>query len=298
MHVLKLALRPWRISPLSQALSAAAVGFLVMMCGFLVWMHQGLRTVVSHLQAEQVITAYVDPALEAREAPRVLDEIKLKLGAAPMANPELFEAKFVDTEQFLGVLKDSYPELGRELADLGAEMNTVVPRYVSITGVLPEGAIEDVRKVPGVASAESSRDRYKQVVGAFAALGWVARLLGAGLVLALLTGLVHLARMNASLQGDATELLRLWGAGEWTLRAPGALTGLMVGALGGIFALAVWSQGGPWVIGQIRGLSPALKGIPEPGTLFGMMLLAGAVVAGFVSGAVVSAFPAAARKGR
>lgn len=296
MHVLKLALRPWKISPASQAMSAAAVGFLVLMCGFLAWMHEGLRTVVSHLKAEQVITAYIDPSVEGQDAARVLDEIKLKLGAAPMANPSDFEAKFVDTEQFLSILKGSYPELGHELMDLGPEVNSVVPRYVSVTGILHDDAIEDVRKVAGVASAESSRDRYKQITGAFAALGWVARLLGAGLVLALFTGLVHLARMNASIQGDATEMLRLWGAGEWSLRAPGALTGLLVGALGGVIAFAAWSQGGTWAIGEIRGLSPALKGIPEPGMIFSVALFAAATISGFVSGALVSAFPG--KKGR
>src|SRR5262249_47235875 len=153
-----------------------------------------------------------------------------------------------------------FPELSRELEDLGTEMSVVVPRYVSISGILtdtegatadgerdPRPVLERVRSVSGIESAESSKDRFKPVVGAFQALRWVARLLAYGLCLALLAGLIHLARMNSALHGESLSLLRLWGAGEWTLRIPSALSGLSVGALGGATAFVGWVVQGAWL---------------------------------------------------
>src|SRR6185503_10890780 len=98
---------------------------------------------------------------------------------------------------------------------------SIIPRYVSISGMLEDSTLERVKSVSGVESAETSKDRYRHVVSAFTALKWVLNFLVAGIGLALLTGLIHLARTNAYLHRDSISLLRLWGASEWTLRAPG-----------------------------------------------------------------------------
>jgi hypothetical protein len=46
MHLLRLALRPWRVAPGSQLISAGAVGLLLCLCGFLYWLQDGLGPVL------------------------------------------------------------------------------------------------------------------------------------------------------------------------------------------------------------------------------------------------------------
>ena len=144
-------------------------------------------------------------------------------------------------------------------------MDTVVPRYISISGILPDNSVSRIKAITGVESAESSKDRYAHVVGAFRALRWMSRLLCVGLAVALLTGLIHLARMNSYLHRDSLSLLRHWGAGEATLKAPAIISGLAVGALGGAMASEGWIVVGGWFAHEIRALSPMLRELPGRG---------------------------------
>src|SRR5205823_6003404 len=145
--------------------------------------------------------------MEAKDQERVVDSIRLSLGAQAQGA----QIKLVEARQFVSRIKGQYPDLARELDELGPEMETVIPRYVSVSGILSDGAVEKVKGVSGVDSVESSKDRNRRVLGAFLALKWLARMLGAGICLALLTGLIHLSRMNAYLHSDAISLLKLWG---------------------------------------------------------------------------------------
>jgi cell division protein FtsX len=287
VYLLKLALRPWRIAPWSQVFSAMAVGFLLLLAGFLTWMERGLKPVVARLQGEQVITAYLDPSLEPKDEQRVTDEIRTSLAASRRAAD--VEITLVGARDFVNRLQAHYPELSRELGGLPpSESAAVVPRYVSVTGLLSQASLEGVRKIPGVESAESSSDRHQHIVGAFRALRWVSRLLVVGLCLALLTGLIHLSRMNSYLHRDALALLRLWGAGGATLRTPSLLSGFWVGLAGGAIALFGWIGGGSWLALQLRALSPMLREMPEPGWLVGAALLCAGAMIGVVAGALGS----------
>src|SRR4051812_16105159 len=192
MYLLRLGLRPWKVATVSQLISSAAVGLLLCLCGFLYWLQSGLNPLLGRMQSEQVITAYLSPELEEHEQGKVIDSIRTSLGAHA-------EVKYVEPSQFLGNIKTSFPELARELEGLGSELPTVIPRFISISGYFNDGAVDKVRSVKGIESAETSKDRLKQIIGAFQALRWMARLLAGGLCLALLTGLVHLARMNSGL---------------------------------------------------------------------------------------------------
>ena len=286
MYLLRLALRPWRLAPFSQVFSCFAVGFLLLLAGFLFWMQSGLKPVLARLQGEQVITAYIDPSIEAKDDGAVLDQIRTSLGAAPIApqGASTTEIKLVDRKQFLANIKGQYPDLSRELEDLGGEMDAIIPRYVSISGMLDQGAIDKVRAVRGVESAETSKDRYQHVVGAFQALRWVARLLTVGLCLALLTGLVHLSRMNSYLHRDAVSLLRLWGAGEWTIRLPGIISGSLVGIAGGWVAFIGWMGAGAWLARHVRALSPMLRDMPMTGASLALTLMFLGAMIGLLAG--------------
>ncbi len=257
MYLLKLSLRPWRLALWSQIFSALAVGFLLLLAGFLFWMQDGLKTVVLHLKGEQVVTAYLQPSLEPQAEKRVLDQIHEVLAGNGEASVRL-----VNHSEFLEGLKESYPELVRDLKDLGQEMSQIVPRYVSISGLFSESLVDSLRKIPGIESAETSGDRFRPIVGAFSALRWVARVIMVGICFALLTGLIQLARMNGYLHRDALGILRLWGASSLSLMAPGLISGVLVGILGGLLAAGGWLTLGVGLGKQVRSLSPILRGLP------------------------------------
>ncbi|MCM2324281.1 MAG: hypothetical protein NDJ90_13575 [Oligoflexia bacterium] len=288
MLLLKISLRPWRLATFGQIFSSLAVSFLLLLAGFLFWMQESLKPVLERLRSEQVITAYLAADAPETDQARILDSIKVSLGA------HAADIRFVEPAEFVANLKEQYPDLGRELEDLGPEMSLVVPRYVSVSGVLPAATLAQVRSIPGIESAESSRDRHAHVLGAFSALRWVARLLALGLCLALLTGLIHLARTNAYLHRDALALMRLWGAHEATLRVPGIVSGLVVGVIGGTFACLGWLTAGAWLARHIRSLSPLLRDMPIPIAELAWMLLAAGGLIGIVAGVFGSIAGAAA----
>lgn len=289
MYLLKLALRPWRRAPVSQVFSGFAVGFLLALVGLLFWLQQGLRPVVARMQGEQVITAYVQTQLSGDESRKLGDAIRVRLGAAPSASASAgntTEVEWVGVEEFLKKLKRGYPELARELEELGPELDALVPRHFSIAGLLPDEALTQIRALPGVESAESSRDRYRHIVDAFRALRWIARALAIGLCVALLTGLIHLSKMNAFLHRDALAILRSWGAARATLHVPGMFSGLAVGILGGAVAALLWVGFASPVSQGLRAFSPVLRQIPAPDAAWALLLLPLGALMGLMAGAL------------
>jgi len=291
MYVLKLSLRPWRRSPYSQAFTSIAVGVLLFLASFLFWMQWGLAPVIDRLQHEQVITAYLDPSADAATESQIVDTIRTELGAHA-------EVEMVKPEKFIEHLKGDYPDLSRELEDLGPELSTVVPRYVSVSGILPDSSLGYVRALQGVQAAESSTDRFQSVIGAFRALKWVAGLLTLGLGLALVTGLIHLGRTNAYLQQDAFAWMKLMGAGRNELRVPSLLSGLIVGLIGGVLASLVWISAGEWMANHIRALSPVLRYMTGLQPAHASFLVAFGVLFGALSGVAATPSRNGARIGR
>ncbi len=280
MYLLKLALRPWRLAPLSQVFSAGAVGLLLLLTGFLFWLQNGLKPVLARLQGEQVITAYLAPPDSMGSAmsdSQITDSIRAAVSSVQA------EIKLVEPSGFLALMKDRDPNLGRELEDLGDEMKQVVPRYVTITGVFSDNVLEKVKSVPGVESTESSKNRYRHIVGAFGTLRTLAQFLAGGICIALLTGLIHLAKMNSYLHRDALDLLKFWGAGDAALKVPGMASGFFVGLLGGLLACSCWFAAGNWMIHHVRTLSPMLAGIPSLSMGLPLLLIGGSL--GFLAGA-------------
>jgi cell division protein FtsX len=267
---------------MNQLVSAFAVGILLLLGGGLMWMRMGLAPVVERLTSEEVITAYIDPSVGHEKENEIIDQIKTSLGA----EPESYSLKLVTAPEFAEHLKDKYPDLYHELEDLGTEMQGIVPRYVSIAGVLPENSLEHVRDVTGVESAESSKNRYRHSVGAFIALRKVSGFLAFGIALALLTGLVHLARSNALLHQDSLKLLKLWGANDWVLNAPGILSATSVGLLGGAIAFLGWVMGAQGILKAVRVLSPLFEFMPQATAGTGFLLLFLGALLGLLAGAL------------
>lgn len=285
IYLFRLAIRPWRMAPLSQVFSSFVVGFLVLLCGFLFFLEQGLRPIVDRLQGEEVITAWVLPEIPATDEQALLAQVRTAVESTlPRKQARGFDARFTGTEEFLKGIEKPYPELKRQLEELGAANSDMVPRYMTLSGVFSDGTLDAIRAVRGVEKVETSRNRHAHVVGAYRALRWVVRLLVAGLALALLTGLIHLARMNAHLHRDALSILRLWGAGPWTLRTPALFSGALVGVLGGAASFLGWSLASPWLIHNIRSLSPMLAELRMPGLEASAGLLVAGILIGVIAG--------------
>ena len=284
MYLLKLSLRAWRNAPVTQLFSSFAIGFLLILLALMNWVHSGMKPIMDRLQSEQVITAYLDPAIQKTDESQIVDSIRVAVGAKAVT-----EINVVSSEKFISDIKGKYPELGNELESLGgAELDALVPRYVSVTGAFQNGVLEAVRNVPGIESAESSRDRFYHIVGAFSALRWVARLFMAGLGLALLTGLIHLARVNSHLHQEVFYFLRLWGAHRAVTHVPAVFSGMSVGLLGGVLAASGWTFVGSGLIQRLRHLSPALEGMPMAAPHSSLMLFAAGVLLGTLAGFISS----------
>src|SRR5262249_50706991 len=134
-----------------------------------------------------------------------------------------------------------------------------------------------------------------RVVGAFVAMRWVARLLVLGSGLALLVGLMHLARLSAYMHQEALTIFKLWGASAMEMRAPAMISGALVGALGGLVAGAAWIAAGRDLSTQIRSLSPMLNSLPTPSLALAIGLMAAGVVIGIFAGALGGVAPDASQ---
>ncbi len=279
MYLLKLSLRPWRMALWSQLFSSLAVGVLLLLVAFLFWMQQGLKTLITQMREEQVMTVYLDPSLDRESEEKLMGSVQALIGSdAPL------EIQLMSAPRFIDRLKQTYPDLAREVEELSQDAPQIIPRYITISGILPHFAVEKIKELRGVESVESSKDRYHHIVGAFSVLRWIARVLIAGICFALITGLIHLSRMNAYLHGDALALLKLWGAGTQTLTYPGMISGALVGLIGGVLAASGWVTLGAWLSTHIRSISTLLSGMPHFAAHLAVLLLLLGLFVGALAG--------------
>jgi len=270
---------------MSQLFSSFVVGFLVLLCGFLFFLERGLKPVVDRLQGEEVITAWLQPEVPSGDEQALLEQVRSAvLKAMPARSSRNLDIRFTQSAQFLDGIGKTYPELRRQIEDLVGAGGDLVPRYITLSGVFGDRVLAAIQEVKGIEQAETSRNRHAHVVGAYRALRWVVRLLVAGLALALVTGLIHLARMNAHLHRDALSVLRLWGAGPWVLRVPALFSGAMVGLIGGMASFVGWGAGSSWLAKNIRSLSPMLQELRFPGVEAAAGLLVAGVLIGVIAG--------------
>jgi cell division protein FtsX len=279
LYLLKLSLRPWRMALWSQLFSSLAVGVLLLLVAFLFWMQQGLKTLITQMREEQVMTVYLDPSLDRESEEKLMGSVQALIGSdAPL------EIQLMSAPRFIDRLKQTYPDLAREVEELSQDAPQIIPRYITISGILPHFAVEKIKELRGVESVESSKDRYHHIVGAFSVLRWIARVLIAGICFALITGLIHLSRMNAYLHGDALALLKLWGAGTQTLTYPGMISGALVGLIGGVLAASGWVTLGAWLSTHIRSISTLLSGMPHFAAHLAVLLLLLGLFVGALAG--------------
>jgi cell division protein FtsX len=260
---------------MAQFFSVLAVSLLLTLIGFSFWVRQGLAPIIQDLQEQHVVTAFLKPDSEVVSE----DRIRLSLGAS--ARDSRVETEVVTSEKFMRKLGERYPDLAREIEDLGEEGKTLVPRFVTVAGNLSPEAVDRVKAIDGVDSVEASRDQFRNVVGAFESLRWISTVLIVGLMLAILTGLIQISRTHTLIQHETLALMRLLGASRIALGMPAVISGLLVGALGGAIACGFWIGFGSRLTTQVKDLSPFLAsfgGMPHLGAL---LLLAGLALGAF-----------------
>lgn len=285
MPILKLALRPWCLHPFTQILSAFVIGFLLFLGGIIFWIHGGLNPILVKLRNEQVVTVFLKPHLS------ITEKQKLKLELESQFRNDSITLDWVDTQQVLTSLSKTHPRQGdylkQSLVSLGSSIHQVVPEFFSLTGVISSGKISQIEKIPEVESVESSQERYKHTVSALKALKSILKILMLGMAITLLISLIHQVQLNMVVHRKVLYLMRNWGAGDFELRAPGILSGLMTGIFGAFLAISIGVLGFSRLQSHLKSLSPLLANLKSP-TLENVLFVLGVgILCGAISGMLV-----------
>jgi len=288
MFLLKLALRPWKISPFSQLTSILSVSFLIYLGTLMSWLIVGMKPLVEQIKSEQMAVLYFNPNLQDQDRAKLTDEITVLVGAHA-------ETYFVSAENFLTELKKTEPALVRQILDLGDTLfkttnessdasTSMVPSYLSVSGRLNEDVVSQIKKKQGVLKVDLSSHRYQSVLGAFEAIETILKALLIGLLVALLSAAFHLAKHHQGFVSEARSLLQLMGAGEVKLLVPHFLSGAFIGIGASVLTGVFWFISAPMIHEYLQILFPLLKGIDVPRLQGTLIVCLGGVLFALFSG--------------
>ena len=263
---------------MSQLMTALSIGVLLFCMGFLFWIQNALKPITEKLKNEYVLTVYFDPLLDRNSESDLVDRIKMTVGA------QAEDIQVMETAQFISKMREINSNLAHELEELGPESNAIIPRYITLNGTLKNLDSDKIKSMKGVEQIDSSKDRNKNVVAAYGVLNNLIRFLIIGSFFALLTGLVHLTRMNSQLHEDAVSLMKQLGAGFFETRLPTFISGLSVGVVGGILAFLGWLTMGPKLVEFVKAISTHFNGVPAESGSLGVILLMIGLILGVLSG--------------
>jgi cell division protein FtsX len=270
MFALKLALRPWRLQPLSQILSFATLGILFLLAGFFGSLATALPELRKGLEGDQIASVFLDPASEPANLDTVRDQIRLSLGSSAV------QVDYVDSDAFLATLQQNQPDLAKEVAALGNEKDWVTPRHFSLRGSIGDKVIERLRAIPGVESVSFSARRFQPIVENLTAIGWLSRVLFSAIILAMVAVLILLGRLNASIFTEAEGIVSQMGGSPWQARLPARLNPILLSTSAGLVAGLAFYRLNPWFAVKMATLSPFFSGLGTTATpLFSVPLLLG-----------------------
>lgn len=275
---LKLAVRPWRQTPLSQWFSVVTLGFILTAVAFSAHLSQGFREVELRLGREQIATVYLAGVSE--EAPArsgdVTDEIRLKLGSAARSVTR------VTGEEFLKTIEARHPELAAEVSALGPDLKLIAPEYVTVRGAISPEDAEKLKLIPGVEAVDLSAERLRPLLAQATSLRAV--LVATALLLAgcFLVVMNLLAQVNRNLHRESEALLSQLGGSKIQVKAPALADLAMTGFLAGLVSIFLWAVADAFLLRQAAVWSPMMKEIskmpaaqllllPVAGTLLGVM---------------------------
>jgi cell division protein FtsX len=278
VFALKLALRPWRLQPLSQFLSFATLGVLLLLAGFFASLATALPEIRHGLEGDQIASVFLDPASEPANLDSIRDQIRLSLGSSAVT------VNYVDADAFLSDLERKQPELAKEVAALGSEKDWVTPRHFSLRGSIGEKTVDRLRGISGVESVSFSASRFEPIVENLTAIAWLSRVLFSAITLAILAVLVLLGRLNSGIFAEAEGIIAQMGGSEWQARFPARLNPILLASSAGLLASLFFQKLGPWFAAKMAALSPFFTGLGTSAPLLSApVLLALGLVVGVVA---------------
>jgi cell division protein FtsX len=278
VFTLKLALRPWRLQPLSQILSFATIGVLLLLAGFFASLATALPELRKNLEGDQVASVFLDPSSEPANLDSVRDQIKVSLGSSAV------KIDYVDADAFLSAIQQNQPDLAKEVAALGNEKDWVTPRHFSLRGTIGEKAVARMRAIPGVESVAFSARRFQPIVENLSAIAWLSRVLFSAITLAIIAVLVLLGRLNSSIFSEAEGIVSQMGGSPWQARFPARLNPILLSTAAGLGAGVCFLRLSPWFAAKMATLSPFFSGLGTQAPLISApMLVALGLAIGFVA---------------
>jgi cell division protein FtsX len=255
MFSLRLALRPWKLQPLSQFLTFTTLGVLMFLAGIFGWLSRSIPHLRAQLEGDRVASVFLDPATEAANLESVRDQIKVSLGASAA------RVEYVDADRFLAQLAEKQPELAKEVTALGAEKDWIAPKHFAIRGAIGEREVERLKSIPGVESVSFSEKRFRPIVDNLSAMEWLCRLLAAATIFAMLAVLFLLGRINSGIFSEAEAIVAQMGGSDWQARFPSRLNPFLAAAAAAVLASALFWKIQPGIAQKIGSLSPFLRGL-------------------------------------
>ncbi len=235
MFLLKLAIRPWKLAPVSQLLASASAVVLLFLIGFLVWFSSSTSGMIKQLSGDQIVTVYLETGEGTAKPGMVKDSIRTSLGSSAV------RIDYVGADEFLSALSKNYPELSKEIASLGDEQKALTPQYLSLKGKISQDQLNRIKKISGVESIDTSGDRFRPIVENLQAVRFVTNVFLLASLCALISLFILLARMNQTIHEEVSNLLRQMGSSESKTRLPqilsGVLFGLSTAGVAGFFAM-------------------------------------------------------------
>ncbi len=277
MYSLKIALRPWRLSALSQWLSAMTLAILLFVFSFLAWFSNALDPVLVRLSSDQVVTAYLDTS-EGTSGEKISDQIKLQLGSSA------HRVEHVNSAGFISELGKLYPDLAREVSSLGQDMKVIAPEYVSIRGEVSAQQLENLKRLKGVDSVASSLERFKPIAESLRTTQFVTRLFLGAVLFGLFTVLFLMSRLNASIHQQARHLIYQLGGTRLQAKFPQVFHQTLLGVLGGLVASAAWLFSQSIWVHKIQAFSPYFRDLAPASASSSFVVIIIGTVLGFLSG--------------
>lgn len=266
MGVLKIALRPWKKSPILFSLATLGTSGLVTILALAFLMDSHLKKKSHELSLEQVLTVYVNPVQADRVIPEIEDTIRQPVGAQAATKP--IEMKSFTSEEFKRDLEKNYPDLYRQIQDLGPEGDAMVPRFISLSGEIPSSIADKVSQIHGVEQVDTSEERHKETLSAIAAFRKASAWGVAALALACVLLLLQVGRYQSEVLSPVVKLFSQWGASSFKQNLPILLSSALFSLIVFTLAFGFMNYGVRMSLVNFEKLTPLFQGFEAPGIGF------------------------------
>jgi len=266
MGILKTALRPWKKSPILFSLATLGTSGLVTILALAFLMDAHLKKKAHGLSLEQVLTVYVTPTQADRVIPEIEDTIRQPVGAQPSSRP--IEMKTFTQEEFKKDLEKNYPELYRQIQDLGPEGDAMVPRFISLSGEIPGAVADRVSQIQGVEQVDTSDERHQETLSAIAAFRKASAFGIGSLFLACVLVLLQVGKYQSEVLAPVVKLFSQWGASRFRQNLPILLSSTLFSIVVFTLAFAFLHFGVQMSVENFEKLTPLFQGFEAPGFSF------------------------------